>query len=47
MKMLQWTIEHEIAQKGYKNICGVDENDFFDGMHLKDSGFEKVFKNKF
>lgn len=29
------------------NICGVDENDFFDGMHLKDSGFEKVFKNKF
>lgn len=23
--MLQWTIEHEIAQQGYKNICGVDE----------------------
>ena len=23
--MLQWTIEHEIAQKGYKNICGIDE----------------------
>ena len=25
MQMLQWTIEHEIAQKGYKNICGIDE----------------------
>ena len=23
--MLQWTIEHEIADKGYKNICGIDE----------------------
>lgn len=23
--MLQWTIEKEITQKGYKSICGVDE----------------------
>ncbi len=23
--MLQWIIENEIAQKGYKSICGVDE----------------------
>lgn len=29
------------------NTCGVEEEDFFDGMHLKDSGYDKVFKNKF
>lgn len=28
-------------------LCGVDETDFSDGMHLRTSGYEKVFKNKF
>lgn len=27
--------------------CGVDENDFSDGMHLRTSGYNKIFKNKF
>lgn len=28
-------------------LCGVEETDFSDGMHLRTSGYEKVFKNKF
>lgn len=28
-------------------LCGVEESDFSDGMHLRTSGYEKVFKNKF
>ena len=28
-------------------VCGVDENDFSDGMHLRTSGYGKVFKEKF
>lgn len=28
-------------------LCAVGETDFSDGMHLRTSGFEKVFKNKF
>lgn len=28
-------------------FCGVDETDFSDGMHLRTTGYEKVFKNKF
>lgn len=28
-------------------LCGVEETDFSDGMHLRTSGYEKVFKTKF
>ena len=28
-------------------VCGVNENDFSDGMHLRTSGYGKVFKEKF
>ena len=28
-------------------LCGVDETDFSDGMHLRTTGYEKVFKDKF
>ena len=28
-------------------LCGVEETDFSDGMHLRTSGYKKIFKNKF
>lgn len=46
---LEITAKENIKKLGRynPNLCGVDAEDFFDGMHLKDSGFAKVFKNKF
>ena len=29
------------------DLCDVDETDFSDGMHLRTTGYEKIFKDKF
>lgn len=46
---LKFSLKENLETIGSYNpaLCGVDENDFSDGRHLRTSGYAKVFKNKF